>query len=859
MGDAMDFRRTSGSAVFVVVAGLLGLGNTGCGSSPSNSGAPSNLAYATNPAVYTVGTAIAPNSPSSSGGAVTQYTAVNTLPAGLALDATTGVISGTPTAVAATAKYTIQASNSAGSATADVTITVKAGAVTAPTNLTYATNPATYAKGVAITANRPSNGGGAITSYSVVGTALPAGLSLDAASGVISGTPTVVAATASYTIKGTNAGGSTQATVSITVNDGAPTGLTYSANPATYVKGTAITANNPTNGGGAITSYSVVGTALPPGLSLNATTGVISGTPTAVAAMASYTIQGSNSGGNTQATVSITVNDAAPTSLTYSSNPATYTKGTLITPNTPSNGGGAITAYTVVGTALPAGLSLNGTTGVITGTPTALTATASYTIQGSNVTGNTQVSVSITVNDQPPSNLTYSSNPATYVKGTAITPNTPSNSGGGIGTYTVVGTALPAGLSLSPTTGVISGTPTAVAATANYTIQGSNAVGSTQATVSITVNDAAPTSLTYSSNPATYVKGTAIAANNPSNGGGAITSYSVVGTALPAGLLLNAVTGVISGTPTAVAGTASYTIKGSNVTGSAQASVTITVNDAAPTALTYSSNPATYVKGTAITANNPSNTGGAITSYTVVGTALPAGLALNASTGVISGTPTAVTATASYTIQGSNVTGNTQASVSITVNDAAPTALTYSSNPATYVKGTAIAANNPSNTGGAITAYTVVGAALPAGLLLNAVTGVITGTPTVITPKSNFTIQGSNVTGSTQATVSITVNDAPPANLKYSSNPAVYTVGSLIPVNTPSSTGGAVTSLHRSDDAAAGTVAEWHDGCHQRDSHCGRSHGELYDSGKQLRREHHGLRHHHSRRGPADALRLRRQ
>ncbi len=58
----------------------------------------------------------------------------------------------------------------------------------------------------------------------------------------------------------------------------------------------------------------------------------------------------------------------------------------------------------------------------------------------------------------------------------------------------------------------------------------------------------------------------------------------------------------------------------------------------------YSTNPATYVKGTLITPNNPSNTGGAITSYTVVGTALPAGLNLNASTGVITGTPTAVTA-----------------------------------------------------------------------------------------------------------------------------------------------------------------------------------------------------------------------
>ena len=81
--------------------------------------------------------------------------------------------------------------------------------------------------------------------------ALPAGLSLDATTGVVSGTPTVVASTAAYTVTATNAGGSTTASLLVTVNDVAPSGLTYATNPATYTKGAAITPNAAHELGGA--------------------------------------------------------------------------------------------------------------------------------------------------------------------------------------------------------------------------------------------------------------------------------------------------------------------------------------------------------------------------------------------------------------------------------------------------------------------------------------------------------------------------------------------------------------------------------------------------------------------------------
>ncbi len=482
---------------FLLAASLAGSLGLACGSAtttPAPGGgqpglaAPSGLAYSVNPAVYTQGVAITANTPSSSGGAVTSYSVSPALPAGLSLNTSTGFISGTPTAVTATATYTVTAGNSAGTTTVGVVITVNA-AVVPPSGLAYSVNPAVYTQGVAITANTPSSSGGAVTSYSV-SPALPAGLSLNTSTGVISGTPTAVTATATYTVTAGNSAGTTTVGVVITVNAAVvpPSGLAYSVNPAVYTQGVAITANTPSSSGGAVTSYSV-SPALPAGLSLNTSTGVISGTPTAVTATATYTVTAGNSAGTTTVGVVITVNAAVvpPSGLAYSVNPAVYTQGVAITANTPSSSGGAVTSYSV-SPALPAGLSLNTSTGVISGTPTAVTATATYTVTAGNSAGTTTVGVVITVNAAvvPPSGLAYSVNPAVYTQGVAITANTPSSSGGAVTSYSV-SPALPAGLSLNTSTGVISGTPTAVTATATYTVTAGNSAGTTTVGVVITV------------------------------------------------------------------------------------------------------------------------------------------------------------------------------------------------------------------------------------------------------------------------------------------------------------------------------------------------------------------------------------
>lgn len=95
----------------------------------------------------------------------------------------------------------------------------------------------------------------------------------------------------------------------------------------------------------------------------------------------------------------------------------------------------------------------------------------------------------------------------------------------------------------------------------------------------------------------------------------------------------------------------------------------------APSALTYTS-PATATVGTAMTALNPTVTGTATTWS--VAPALPAGISLNTSTGVITGTPTAVAAQAAYTITAANATGSTTFSLSLKVDPPPASAYTQS-------------------------------------------------------------------------------------------------------------------------------------------------------------------------------------
>ncbi|MBZ5790849.1 putative Ig domain-containing protein [Burkholderia contaminans] len=177
--------------------------------------APATIAYGNEAIVVTAGEAVTGIAPVTSGGTVTQFTISPALPSGLALDPATGAIGGTPAAATGPVSYRVTGSNSAGNATTQFTLEVRA-AVAPPLHLEYANQTVTYKVGQVIAPNFPKSAGGSITQYTV-SPALPAGLSLNAQTGAISGTPTRTQGALTYLISGSNSAGTIQAQLDISV------------------------------------------------------------------------------------------------------------------------------------------------------------------------------------------------------------------------------------------------------------------------------------------------------------------------------------------------------------------------------------------------------------------------------------------------------------------------------------------------------------------------------------------------------------------------------------------------------------------------------------------------------------------
>lgn len=212
---------------------------------------------------------------------IISYSISPSLPAGLTLDTTTGVISGTPTEQSRSTPYTITATNAIASSTADIYIRMdqttqdKNGVV--PPNITLSYKSASVIIGGSVSSPLPVNTGGTVTSFSIQPTLTDPGLKFDTGTGVLSGIPTINATTI-FTITANNDGGLATTTFRLQVG----TSISYPDSIHGKV-GTAITPLIPalTSVDGAsvdITAYTCTGDLHD--LTFNQSTGIISGTPT---------------------------------------------------------------------------------------------------------------------------------------------------------------------------------------------------------------------------------------------------------------------------------------------------------------------------------------------------------------------------------------------------------------------------------------------------------------------------------------------------------------------------------------------------------------------------------------------------
>ena len=679
------------------------------------------------------------------GGGTAPYTyavsvSAGTLPAGVSLNTSTGVLSGTPTSTGS-ATFTVTATDSSSgtgpySTSATYTLLTAAPLISmSPATLPGATVGTAYSQNVA------ASGGTAPYTYAVTSGTLPTGLTLSS-TGALSGTPTA-GGTFNFTIGATDSTTGTgpfTSTRAYSVSVALPTlTLTPSSGTALSATGGVSFSQTFTAGGGTgpyTYAFTVNSGALPTGLSFNAATHTLSGTPTK-AGTVSFTITATDSSSgsgpyNVVGTYTLTVN--APT-LTVA--PATLPNpaiGSAYSQPLTSTNGTAPYGFVISNGQLPNGLSLS-SAGTLSGTPTAV-GTFNFTVQATDAYGFTASRAYTLTLGAPTLSLTPASGALNGAIGVAL--NQPFLAAGGTTPYTyalaINSGALPAGMTFNMATGVLSGTPTA-AGTASFTVTAtdSSSGGTFNATGTYTLTVVAPT-VTIS--PATLPNaavGAAYSQTATATGGASPYTYTLTAGALPAGLTLNSSTGAITGTPTA-AGTFNLTLRAADANGySGMRSYSLVVP-----APTVGLNPATLPSagvGVAYSQNVAASGGTAPYTYAITTGSLPAGLALS-STGVLSGTPTAG-GTFSFTIGATDSTtgtGPVTGSRVYTLNVGTPT-LTLTPSPATALSAVAgTSFNQTFSASGGVSPYTyvftIVSGTMPSGLSFNAATHTLSGTPT---------------------------------------------------------------------------------------------------------------------------------
>ena len=571
------------------------------------------------------------------------------LPSGLTL-APSGVITGTPT-VTSNASHTFTLTD-ATSLTVEKTLALTISAI--PLSITTASLPQATANQNYSAQLAASGGTGAYTwGFAGGSPALPTGLTLDTSTGAITGLPTGTSnqnITFTVTDQTPPTPQTATKTLQLIVGAAAPplTIQTSSLPSGTVTVPYPSTTLAASGGTPPYTLWSTVGGLAPaPGLTLSSS-GVISGTPSSnIGSPFTRTYQVQDSAVPPQIkTKDLTITVGLPTALNITT--TTLSNGVLNQPysqTVQATGGAGTRTWSFLGGTIP-NLTINSSTGVITGNPTP-TGQFTFTVQVSDLLFTDTQDLTITITAPPPPTITTSSLPTGTVN--VDYPSTILQATGGAPPLTWQAVGMPFGLTFTAATATISGTPlssggpTNVTFTVNDSTVPFNQTGTR--TLSLTVNAA----LTIGTTSPLSSSGTVGNLYGPlqllASGGAPPYSWSITGTGAPSaaapGLTLS-LAGVISGTPTTAVGspfTRTYRVQDNNGV-TVTKSLALAVN-AALVIDTPSPLPNGKVGDTYSTPLAASGGTGPYT-WTIASDSpnpIPSGLTLSAG-GVLSGTPT---------------------------------------------------------------------------------------------------------------------------------------------------------------------------------------------------------------------------
>jgi hypothetical protein len=488
------------------------------------------------------------------------------LPAGLSLHASTCVISGTPSVTLASTNFTITATNSVGDGNAVVNLSIGASAP----SLSYVASSGSVGVALNVAPQTLQSNGAAISSCAV-SPDLPAGLSLHASTCVISGKPSVTLVSTNFTITATNSAGSGNAVVNLSIGASAPS-LSYVASSGSVGVALNVAPQTLQSNGAAISSCAV-SPDLPAGLSLHASTCVISGTPSVTLASTNFTVTATNSAGSGEAVVSLSIGASAP-SLSYVASSGSVGVALNVAPQTLQSNGAAISSC-AVSPDLPAGLSLHASTCVISGTPSVTLASTNFTVTATNSAGSGEAVVSLSIGASAPS-LSYVASSGSVGVALNVAPQTLQSNGAALSSCSV-SPHLPAGLSLHASTCVISGTPSVTLASTNFTITATNSAGSGSAGLSLSIEASAPEIEYETKHPFSGTVGVhfEIKPSTIRSNGAEITCSTEP--KLPDGLFIDESTCMISGSPDAIQGYSEYTVTATNSAGASTAVIPISL------------------------------------------------------------------------------------------------------------------------------------------------------------------------------------------------------------------------------------------------------------------------------------------